>query len=339
MESDIVWGRNMFRNREIMRFSMIYAILSIIFVVFSFEKNRVAGFTMLFAVIVFGVLFFVFTKARYQKIAKISEQIDCMLHEEQYIHFSDANEGELAVLQSEISKMMLRIREQKDTLEKDKKYLANALADIAHQLKTPLTSLNLIVTLLEKTKEQGEQKMFFREMEELFLRMDWLITTLLKISKLDAQIALFQKEQIEVLTLLQAAVRPVMIQMELHQITLEIDVQENIFIQGDFEWLVEAIQNIVKNCMESVKEAGSIHVSCIDNPLYTQLSIQDDGSGFQTEDLPYVFDRFYRGKNQNHTGYGIGLALSKMIIKGHGGTIAAKNHPKKGALFIIRFPK
>lgn len=343
MEWDIVWGRTMFRNKEFTRFTVIYFVLSTLFLFLSFGINRAAGIVMFLAVFGFGIAFLIFTKIRYQKIAQISEQIDDMLHEEQFVNFSDASEGELAILQNEISKMMLRIKEQNEALKKEKEYLSDSLADIAHQLRTPLTSLQLLQTLLEKTSEQSERKAFLWEMKELLLKMDWLISTLLKISKLDAKIVLFQKESIDLVKLMEAALLPFSIQMELHQITLELNIvekqKEHIFIQGDFAWLVEAIQNIIKNCMESIKENGAIKVNIVDNPLYIEICIQDNGPGFQTKDLPYIFDRFYRGENQSSSGYGIGLALSKMIIKGHGGTILAKNHPVEGALFTIRFQK
>ena len=110
-------------------------------------------------------------------------------------------------------------------------------------------------------------------------------------------------------------------------------------IQGDIGWLTEAIQNILKNCMESVGENGKIEVACTDNPLYTEITIHDSGAGFEKEDLPRLFDRFYRGKNENASGYGIGLSLCQMIITRQGGTITARNHPEGGAVFAIRFPK
>lgn len=269
----------------------------------------------------------------------MSEQIDLLLHEEQKLNFEEASEGELSILQSEISKLLLRIREQNEALREDKKYLANALADIAHQLKTPLTSLSLLITLLENTKDERKQKQFLREMKALLLKMDWLILTLLKISKLDASMITFQKEPIEVYTLIQDAIHPLSIQMELHEVEIHTKIAENIILMGDYEWLLEAIENILKNCMESIGEHGSITVECEDIVLYTEIRIHDSGMGFKKEDLPYIFDRFYRGKSQNNTGYGIGLALSRMIIKGQDGMISAKNHPKKGALFLIRFPK
>jgi signal transduction histidine kinase len=127
--------------------------------------------------------------------------------------------------------------------------------------------------------------------------------------------------------------------MDLHNIELKIDAPKGILIKGDLGWLSQALQNILKNCMESAGESGILKIVCVDNPLYTELIIHDSGGGIAKEDLPCLFDRFYRGKNSSTTGYGIGLALCKMIITRQGGIITAKNHPQGGAVFAIRFPK
>ncbi|MNJ42454.1 Signal-transduction histidine kinase senX3 [compost metagenome] len=127
--------------------------------------------------------------------------------------------------------------------------------------------------------------------------------------------------------------------MELRNIDVQIDAPNGRIIQGDSGWLSEAIQNILKNCIENIGENGNIEIVCRDNPLFTEIAIHDSGVGFEKEDLPSLFERFYRGKNANATGYGIGLALCKMIITRQGGTITAHNHPQGGAIFAIRFPK
>ena len=126
--------------------------------------------------VLFGTAFFLFTKARYKSLVHISEQIDLVLHNADHIYISDAEEGELSILQSEITKMTLRIREQNDALRREKEHLADSLADIAHQLRTPLTSANLILSLIEKTTDERERRALLRETEELFVQMDWLVT-------------------------------------------------------------------------------------------------------------------------------------------------------------------
>lgn len=235
--------------------------------------------------------------------------------------------------------MTVRIREQNNALKGEKKHLADSLADIAHQLRTPLTSANLILSLLKNTPDENERKNLLREVEGLFVQMDWLVTSLLKLSRLDAGIVVFQREQMDVGNLIDASIRPLLISMELHNIDLQTDIPEGIVIEGDSGWLSEAIQNILKNCMESAGDNGKIEIMCEDNALFTEITLHDSGPGFEKEDLFCLFDRFYRGKNAGAVGYGIGLALCKTIITRQGGTIAVKNHPQGGAVFSIRFSK
>jgi len=329
----------MLRNREFRQFSLFFSFMAIVTVLIGFAINMAAGILTVFSAAAFGTMFFAFTKARYKRIARISDQIDLVLHNVDHLYIEESDEGELSILQSEITKMTLRIREQNDALKKEKGHLADSLADIAHQLRTPLTSVNLILSLLENNPDENERKALMRETEELLLRMDWLITSLLKLSRLDAGIVVFQSEQINVNTLIHAALRPFLIPMELHGIDVQTDVPDGMTIQGDSDWLSEAIQNILKNCIESTGEKGKLEIVCTENLLFTEITIHDSGAGFEKEDLPSLFDRFYRGKAQSTTGYGIGLSLCKMIITRQGGTITAKNHPQGGANFTIRFPK
>jgi hypothetical protein len=329
----------MLRNREFKQFSILFSLIAATSVTLGFAINTAAGILVTSSATAFGIAFFAFTKARYKSIAQISNQIDLVLHNADHLYIGESDEGELSILQSEITKMTLRIREQNDTLKKEKVHLADSLADIAHQLRTPLTSVNLILSLLENNPDENERKELLRETEELLVRMDWLITSLLRLSRLDAGIVVFQSEQIDVTNLISTALRPFLIPMELHGIDVQINAPNGIMIEGDLGWLSEAIQNILKNCMESAGDNGKIEIACTDNPLFTEITIHDSGAGFEKEDLPSLFDRFYRGKNPNATGYGIGLALCKMIITRQGGTITAKNHPQGGAIFSIRFPK
>ena len=329
----------MLRNREIRQFAILFSIMAAVVVALGFAINTAAGILVLISAAAFGTAFLIFTKARYKNIARLSDQIDLVLHNADRLNIDEMDEGELSILHSEITKMLLRIREQNDALKKEKEHLANSLADIAHQLRTPLTSVNLILSLLENNPDENERKALIQETKELFVQMDWLLTSLLKISRLDAGIVMFQSELINVKDLISAALRPFLISMELHGIEARIDAPEGMIIQGDSGWLSEAIQNILKNCIESAGENGKIEIGCTDNPLFTEIAIHDSGAGFEKKDLPHLFDRYYRGKKTNTAGYGIGLALCKMIITRQGGTIAAQNHPQGGALFTLRFPK
>ena len=356
------------RNKEIRRFLLSYSLVATLAVLSGLITSRRTGILVLLVSAAFALLFWRFARERYQKIERLSEQIDLVLHNAEHLIIADSEEGELSILQSEIIKMTQRIREQNRALRREKEHLADSLADIAHQFRTPLTSANLILTLLEASPAEKEQKELLRETKELYGQMEWLITSLLKLSRLDAGVVEFQTQRIEMGRLINAAAQPLLLSMELRGITLETDILEGIWIQGDFQWLSEAIRNILKNCMENMGELpasnyepetsqvtddpnseagmnhlpnnhGSISITCRDNPLFTSLTIHDSGPGIPPEDLPFLFDRFYRGKNSDAAGYGIGLALCRTIIMRQNGTISAKNHPAGGAVFTIRFSK
>ena len=329
----------MFQNKEDRKIAILFLIITFIFTTVGFILCPAAGILELVSAVILGAVFYIFTRARYNKIAQLSEQIDMALHNDEHLYISEADEGELSILQSEIVKMTLRIREQNDALRKEKKHLADSLADISHQLRTPLTSVNIILSLLEKNTDEKEQKTLIREAGELFGQMDFLLASLLKLSRLDAGIVVFKKGQIDISNLVSVSLRPFLILMELHNIQIQTDIPEGIEISGDFKWLSEAFQNIIKNSIESVGDNGLIKIACEDNPLFTEITFHDDGAGFEKEDLLHLFERFYRGKDADATGYGIGLAICRSIIMRQGGTVTAKNHPQGGAIFYVRFLK
>ena len=329
----------MLRNKEFKKFTVVFIIISAGLITTGFILNTAAGLIAALCVFTLGLLFYNFTKARYKSIAQITTQINFILHGAERLELDSFNEGELSILHSEITKMTLRIREQNELLKKDKQYLADTLADIAHQLRTPLTSVNLILTFLTKNPAHDEQKSLVRELEGLLIKMDWLITSLLKLSRVDAGVVKFKAETVDVRQLIQSVLTSLAISLELRSIEVTTDISESAFIQGDEKWLYEALLNILKNCMDYLENAENkkIEIKCTENALFTEIIIRDNGKGFSKEDLPYLFDRFYRGTGSDASGYGIGLALCKKIITQQGGSVTAKNHPQGGAVFSVRF--
>lgn len=330
----------MLRNREIRQFAGLFLVITMMAAAAGiFLAGRAAGALILILAACYGAAFFRFTRKRYRRIARMSEQVDLVLHDQDRLYAAEEEEGELSVLQSEIGKMTLRIREQNRALQKEKEHLADSLADIAHQLRTPLTSVNLILSLLEGNPEEDRRRELFMELEDLLVRVDGLITSLLKLSRLDAGIIVFQKEPVEVKELIDAALRPLRIPMDLHDVTVRTEIPDDACMEGDPDWLAQAVQNILKNCMESAGDHGAVEITCEDTPLFTGIRIRDSGPGFEEDELHRLFERFYRGKDTKTSGFGIGLALSKSIITGQGGTVSARNHPEGGAVFLIRFSK
>lgn len=327
-----------FRNPEILRTLLLYIVLSVISVTGSFLMAKNFGWLMLAVCAAFVGIWFVTTAWRYRRIAELSAGIDRILHGEDHVSLNDYAEGELGILQSEIHKMTIRLREQKQTLMDDKVYLANSLADISHQIRTPLTSINLLISLLAESGLSEERRSeLTRELYSLLLRIDWLITTLLKISKLDAGTVQFKAETVPMEELIRSATEPVTIPMELRG--QELDITADGRFTGDTGWTCEAITNIVKNCMEHTPVGGRISVTASENPLFSEIIITDNGRGIAKEDLPHIFERFYKGMDSSEIGFGIGLALARTIIVAQNGTVKAENLHTGGAKFTIRFYK
>lgn len=326
----------MLRNKEVRRFASIFIAVSAVFAALAFCIAPAAGLLCLAFAAVLGVLFGRFTAARYNRLADLADELDRLLHEEDRLFVADAEEGELAILESQLGKLTLRLREQNDALKREKVYLADSLADIAHQLRTPLTSVNLVFTLLKDELDPARRRALLREGTALLAQMDWLLTTLLKISRLDAGVVALRCAPVPLAALADTAAEPLRIPLELHDIALDVQIPPTAAWQGDRLWLAEAVRNILKNCMEHTPDGGRIELKCDDNPLFTALTIHDSGPGFDEAELPYLFDRFYRGKGGG-PGYGIGLALAQSIITRQGGTITARNAPEGGAVFIVRF--
>lgn len=279
------------------------------------------------------------TYIRYKRISKLATDIDRILHVDENIKFENYSEGDIGLLQSEIYKMTVRLREQQSKLTEDKVYLADFLADISHQVRTPLTSINILVSMLSEpdlTYEKREQ--IVHKLYGLLSRIDWLITALLKMSKLDAGTIKFHSEHISMQELLEKACMPVRVPIELRGQELIIESEGD--VSCDVAWSCEAIGNIVKNCMEHTPDGGTIKVCGKENALFYEIVITDSGRGISSEDLPHIFERFYKGRTSDDKGgFGIGLALARMIVTEQNGTLKAENPTDGGAMFTVRFYK
>lgn len=287
--------------------------------------------------ILVGLVFLAVTYYRYKRISDITYEIDKILRGCGGINFKSFKEGELSILSDRVEKLVAILNQQKETLQKDKIYLSDSIADISHQLKTPLTAINLILTRMRKSDLSREERMsLVRELSKLTERTQWLISVLLKISKIDTGTLVMNKEEIEVKDLVKKAYEPVAVAMDLKDQRFISDCGE-CKINADFQWTCEAVANVIKNCMEHTPEGGYVKVTAKETNIYTEIAVEDNGKGIDNEDLPHIFERFYRGKDSDPNSVGIGLALARMIISGQEGTIKAQNKREGGAKFIIRF--
>lgn len=275
---------------------------------------------------------------RYRRLQKLSSDLDELLNSGIPLPIRDYEEGELSILANQIQKMTLRLTESADAVKAEKEYLADSLADISHQLRTPLTAMNLTATMLRSPDLTNERRMELSgELRNLLTRTDWLVETLLKLSRLDAGTITLAKDSVSVRELISRAATPIAIPMDLRNLRLIIHCEKEHF-QGDLIWSAEALGNILKNCMEHTPEGGTITVTATETALFTQVEVEDTGSGFDGKDIPRLFERFYKGSNASENSYGIGLALARTVIAAQNGTVQAMNG-KIGAKFVIKFYK
>lgn len=295
---------------------------------------------ILFVCMLYIAIDLLFCYLQKNRMRKIYNDIDKVLNGDYSIELADYREGEFSILQNEIHKLIIRLNEQATELKKDKTYLMDAMADISHQLKTPLTSINIIVSfLMEENLPYEERLKLTGKLNSSLRHVEWLISTLLKLSKFDADTVNFQQTEVSVQQLIKEAAAGLEVSLELKKIHFQKQIQEDAVYMGDIKWSEEAVENIIKNCMEHTPEEGIICVSALENPIYTEIVISDNGTGIDAEDIPHIFERFYRGKNADASSVGIGLALSAEIIHRQNGTIQVQNKSMGGAEFIIRFYK
>lgn len=326
------------KNKEVRRTLILQIIVALASVIISNLIDERAGIIALIFSSLLILIYYISTYKRYKRIASLASDINKVLHGDSTISLENYSEGELAILHSEIYKMTVRLREQQNNLINDKKYLADSIADISHQIRTPLTSINLLVQLLSAPNLTDERRQeLTHELYGMLSRIDWLITTLLKISKLDAGTVTFKEEKVSLQTLINKSCSTLLVPIELRGQELVINANGN-FV-GDLAWTCEAIGNIVKNCMEHTHEGGKIEIDSSENALYTEIIIKDNGTGITKEDMPHIFERFYKGKDSDDKSFGVGLALSRMIITSQKGTVKAENRNPHGAKFTIRFYK
>lgn len=282
--------------------------------------------------------FYIVTKKRYKKIADLNNYLSLVCAGNYMIDINDNTEGELSILKNNLYKVIVLLRSKNELLEKDKIYLADSLADISHQLKTPLTSLMVMVDLLKDEKNIDKQKEFISIIEIQISKIKWLVENLLKLSKLDAGTIKFKKEKIDVLSVITKSLSPFLVQMEMKNISLETTINDFSFT-GDLNWTSEAVENIIKNCIEHTDDNGKLNIETGVTNIYSYIKITDNGCGIKKKDLPHIFERFYQGENFSKESVGIGLALAKTIVENQGGSIEVTSEENVGTEFIIKFNK
>lgn len=283
------------------------------------------------------VIFIILTNRRYRALAKMAANLDRVLAGERDIRLRDMSEGELAILSSEIDKVIARLNLTVDELQAEKLALSDALADISHQLKTPLTSIAISTELIrDRLSARGDSEDLverLRLIQTLQARVEDLVSALLKLARIDAGVIKLVCGDVDARELVRKSFEPLAIAFDIADVRFSADVQDGASYEGDLTWSVEALENILKNCMEHTPTGGCVSVRVTEDVLACRIRIEDTGPGIAESDLPHIFERFYRGSRDanaapsevNPAGVGIGLALSKSLVTAQGGTLTAEN--------------
>lgn len=331
---------NLLRNKEVQIILLVMCSISLVSIAISafFSPNA----TLLIVITSFLLIgsSFIFTRWRYRELEKLSRYLRQISSGDYTLDVRDNHEGELSILKSEIYKVTLMLSEQGSLLKQDKIQLTDAISDISHQLKTPLTSMMVMADLLSEPDLPTVKRTEFTHNIRIQLeRIEWLVSSLLKLSKIDARTVQFKKNQIEVRKVIQKALEPVLIPLDIKEQTVSLMGEDTVNFIGDLNWTVEALINILKNCIEHTPQGGLIDITFSENALFTEIIIADNGKGIPKEDLPYIFKRFYKGKNASEDSIGIGLAMAHSIITSQNGVIDVTSKSEEGTQFRIKFYK
>ncbi|MBP5617549.1 MAG: HAMP domain-containing histidine kinase [Clostridia bacterium] len=294
---------------------------------------------LLVAAVAFLVFLFVwYDRQKAKDIADITRTIEQINKRNFELDIDSISEDELSILKNEIYKTTVTLREAADRSHADKRKLKKSLEDISHQLKTPLTSILVMLDNLidDPEMDPAVREDFIRSIKRETVNINFFVQAILKLSRFDSNTIRFNKEKTELRRLIGDAVRNVSALCDLRSITVEVDGEGDAEIVCDRKWQVEAITNILKNGIDHSPDGGKVVVRCSRNTAYTMIEIIDFGEGISETDLPHVFERFYKGENASHDSIGIGLALAKSIIEEENGTVSVDS-TSSGTRFRIQY--
>ncbi|MEG1900066.1 MAG: HAMP domain-containing sensor histidine kinase [Bacilli bacterium] len=292
-------------------------------------KERTILISILFCITILTLFVIIYTKKSNKDLKhkkKLEMYIKSILNDDFNFNFADYNESDESVEINNIYKLTTKLKKQRDVYYIDKNNLEIVLSDISHQLKTPLTSLFVINELLLNDKLNSNDKTeFITKSNSQLKRIEWLVTSLLKIAKMDSKTITFKKEECNLFKLLNNIKEELLINFELKNQNLIINCEKDIMIISDYNWLKEAIFNVIKNAHEHGYENNDIIVTVSNNPLYSEIIIQNQGETIDKEDLNNLFKRFYKGKNSSISSIGIGLNMTKSILDNNNGVIKVES--------------
>ena len=295
---------------------------------------------LIFSIIII-IVFVLYNKRQKNKIKEITNYIEQINNKNYALDIQDNNEDELSVLKNELYKITVMLKEQAENSAKDKINLKNSLEDISHQLKTPLTSITIMLDNILDSPDMDLQTRneFIKDIYREIANIKFLVQNLLILSKFDANTITFNENEEKLEDIIEEAKQNVASICDLKNIQILVEGKEDAKTTCDLKWQVEALTNILKNCAEHSNNNTKINVLYSENNMYSEIVIKDEGSGIDQKDLKHIFERFYKGKNSDKDSIGIGLSLAKTIIEKDNGFITVDSELGKGTTFNIKYRK
>lgn len=290
--------------------------------------------------IILLLIFIIYEINQDKEIDEITKYLEAINNKNYTLKIDENSEDELSILKNELYKVTVMLRENASNSLKDKVNLKIALEDISHQLKTPLTSILIILDNLIDNPEMDYQTRveFLHDFKREAVRIQSLIQSILKLSKFDSNTVQFIKQDIYLKQIVDEAIKNTESLADLKNIKINVEGNKKIKLNCDLLWQTEAVTNILKNCIEHSNENTQIDIKYNNNSVYSYITITDYGEGISKEDIPHIFERFYRGKNSSNESIGIGLSLSKTIIESNNGIITVESNNNK-TTFTIKYFK
>lgn len=297
--------------------------------------------TLIVFILILSIIVFKYNHSESKKINEITKYIEEINRGNYKLNIEENTEDELSILKNELYKITIKLKEVAENSQKDKTTLKDSLSDISHQIKTPITSILIMLDniLSDENMPEDIKKDFIKDIKREIINIKFLVESILKLSKIDNNSIKFIKKEVFIKDIINEAVKNVSMLSELKNIEIIVSGDDSIKTICDLKWQVEAITNILKNCIEHSYENRKIYINYNQNNMYTELKIEDNGTGIDAKDLPHIFERFYKGKNSSSDSVGIGLALSKSIIESNNGYIQVDSKLNKGTTFIIKYLK
>ena len=297
--------------------------------------------TLIVFILTLSIIVFKYNHSESKKINEITKYIEEINRGNYKLNIEENTEDELSILKNELYKITIMLKEVAENSQKDKTTLKDSLSDISHQIKTPITSILIMLDniLSDENMPEDIKKDFIKDIKREIVNIKFLVESILKLSKIDSNSIKFIKKEVLIKDIINEAVKNVSMLSELKNIEIIVSGDDSIKTICDLKWQVEAITNILKNCIEHSYENRKIYINYNQNNMYTELKIEDNGTGIDAKDLPHIFERFYKGKNSSSDSVGIGLALSKSIIESNNGYIQVDSKLNKGTTFIIKYLK